>query len=124
MDAGRGTARWRRLCAPGNEREAARLLAGDGFTAEGEVRLLGAIIGGQLNCAGGKFINPDNGALAADHAQITADVLFDHAFEADGNVSLRGTSAAALYDDQASWPEGIDLEGFPYTKLSNGPSQF
>ena len=35
----------------------------DGFSAEGEVRLLGANIGGSLDCQDGKFHNPNGGAL-------------------------------------------------------------
>jgi hypothetical protein len=35
------------------------MVCGEGFTAEGEVRLLGAHIGGQLDCDGGMFHNPD-----------------------------------------------------------------
>ncbi len=48
---------------------------GDGFTAQGEVRLLGASVGGQLTCRGGTFTNEDGDALSADGAEIGGDVL-------------------------------------------------
>ena len=38
----------------------------NGFRAEGEVRLLGADIGGQLGCTGATFSNPTGDALSAD----------------------------------------------------------
>lgn len=43
-----------------------RRLYAPGFTAEGEVGLVGARIGGQLDCDGATFRNPDGTALDAD----------------------------------------------------------
>ena len=42
-----------------------------GFSATGEVNLLGAHISGQLICTGGQFFNPDGAALTA--ARLTVD---------------------------------------------------
>src|SRR6266852_5232492 len=42
------------------------LVLGDGFSAEGEVNLLLANLGGNLDCEGGKFKNPGQYALDAD----------------------------------------------------------
>jgi hypothetical protein len=65
---------------------------GEGFTATGEVRLLGAHIGGQLTCSGGEFQNPDGDALSADRAQVTGSVLLGDGFRATGKVRLLGAS--------------------------------
>ncbi len=61
-----------------------------GFTAEGEVRLLGAKIGGQLNCIGGAFRNAGGIALDGDGAEITGDVFLSGGFTAEGEVRLLG----------------------------------
>ena len=46
------------------------LFFNDGFSAEGEVRLLGAQIGSNLDCGGGTFKNPGKTALNADGANV------------------------------------------------------
>ena len=60
----------------------------NGFSAEGEVRLLAATIGGQLNCGGGKFHNPDGNALHADKLTVKGDVNLRDNFSAEGEVRL------------------------------------
>ena len=61
----------------------------DGFTANGEVNLLGACIGGQLSLTGAHLTNPDGHALNAD--RLTVDHrMFCREFAADGEVSLLG----------------------------------
>jgi len=65
---------------------------GDGFKAEGEVRLPGATIGGQLNCSKGHFINPDSHALSADGMDVKGDVLLGDGFKAEGEVRLPGAT--------------------------------
>jgi hypothetical protein len=69
----------------------------EGFTAEGEVRLLGAQIGGNLECTGGTFRNPPQKhlpgrgkALSADGAKVNGSVFLDAAFTAEGEVRLPG----------------------------------
>ncbi|MCI2976471.1 MAG: hypothetical protein MP439_10430, partial [Ferrimicrobium sp.] len=42
----------------------------NGFRANGEVRLLGATIGGQLDCSGAKLTNKNGYALAMDGAEV------------------------------------------------------
>ena len=46
----------------------------NGFHAEGEVRLLGATIGGNLDARGGTFKNPNGNALNADGIKVTGDI--------------------------------------------------
>jgi len=62
----------------------------DGFHADGEVRLLGAQIGGDLDCNGGTFNKPDGYALNAERAVVKGDVFLQNGFHADGEVNLVG----------------------------------
>ncbi len=66
----------------------------DGFLAEGEVRLLGARIMGNLECSGGSFINPEGDALSADRAGIGGSVFFKNRFRSEGQVRLLGAKIA------------------------------
>ena len=83
------------LSASGIEVKGSIFLNGE-FEAEGEVRLLGAVIGGQLNCSDGKFKNPatnkypDSKALVADKVEVKGDVFLNGEFEAEGEVRLPG----------------------------------
>jgi hypothetical protein len=61
-------------------------------TAHGQVRLLGASIGGQLGCSGGSFTNPNGDALFADRAAITGSVFLNGGFSANGEVRRLGAS--------------------------------
>ncbi|GGO18885.1 hypothetical protein [Micromonospora parathelypteridis] len=67
----------------------------DGFTAtspsvRGTVRLLGAHIGGQLNCGGARLENTVGPALNADNLRADQDVLLSHGFSAT-SASAQGT---------------------------------
>ena len=59
-----------------------------GFSADGEVRLLGANIGVNLDCEDGKFHNPKEHALAADGLTTKGGVNLRAGFSADGEVRL------------------------------------
>ncbi len=60
----------------------------DGFSAEGEVRLLGADIGGNVDCDGGKFINKKGIALAADRIKVGGNFSMQNNFTAEGEIRL------------------------------------
>ena len=64
----------------------------DKFHATGEVRLLGASVGGNLVCSGGTFENPNANALNADGIQVKGDVFLNEGFRASGEVRLVGAS--------------------------------
>jgi hypothetical protein len=64
----------------------------DGFRAEGEVRLVGATISGDLNCISGIFLNPDGVALNAGQAKIGSGVWLRQGFRAQGAVDLIETT--------------------------------
>jgi hypothetical protein len=76
------------------------MLLYNGFTAtsaseQGTVRLLGAHIGGTLDCSGARLENTAGPALEADHLQVDRDVALDSGFTAtsaseQGAVQLPG----------------------------------
>ena len=63
-----------------------------GFSAAGKVSLLGADIGGNLNCIGGQFADPGNEALLVSHAKIGGGVFLSRGFSAKGAVHMIGTN--------------------------------
>lgn len=58
------------------------------FMAAGEVRLLGAAIGNNLDAEGATFKNPNGIALIADIAKIEGSVFLTGGFTAEGEVRL------------------------------------
>ena len=64
----------------------------DGFSADGEVRLLSANVGGNLSCGGGRFHNPKGKALNADGIMTKGDVNLRNGFSAEGEVRLLGAN--------------------------------
>ena len=67
----------------------------NGFRAVGEVNLLGAQIGGDLDCSSGSFENPDLAesdgsryALLVARAEVKGAVLLSHGFTAKGQVDI------------------------------------
>jgi hypothetical protein len=63
-----------------------------GFISKGEIRLLGANIGDNLVCLGGKFVNPEGGAFTADGIKVGRNVFLDDKFQANGEVRLLGAT--------------------------------
>lgn len=57
----------------------------------GEVRLLGARIGGNLSCDGSRFDNPEGNAIIADGMHVEGDVFFRNGFAAQGCIRLPGS---------------------------------
>ena len=114
-----------------------------GFKAEGEVRLLGATIGGNLECDGGTFTNPEGRARSADGLKVEGSVFLRDGFKAEGEVDfrngaivgyfvyrdavgsekaildLRSTRVGTLWDDEASWPRrgNLFLKGLEYREI-------
>jgi hypothetical protein len=61
-------------------------------TANGEVRLLGATIGSNLECDKGAFKNPGGKALSADNIDVKGSVFLRDGFNAEGEVRLPGAT--------------------------------
>jgi hypothetical protein len=119
-----------------------------GFRADGRVWLLGAEIGGNLDCEGGKFRNPvveglvqSGTALSAQGAKIGGSVFICEGFWAEGTVTLahaeiretlaywslptetldvRSAMAGAILDDEKGWPAfgHLFLDGFTYGRVA------
>jgi len=70
----------------------------DGFHAEGEVRLLGATIGGDLSARCGTFKNPNGCALSADRVKVAGSVFLGNGFSAEGSVRLTGATIGGNLD--------------------------
>ena len=70
----------------------------DGFSAEGEVRLLNANISGNLDCAGGKFYNPGEYALSVDELTVKGSVILRNGFSAEGEVRFLGANIGGNLD--------------------------
>lgn len=100
------------------------LFLGEGFEVAGEVRLLGARIGGDLDCTEGSFEPKEGNALFCDRAVITGALFFRKLTQVSGQVSLAACEVATLVDDAASWAKTpkLILDGFRYGRIVGGPA--
>lgn len=64
----------------------------DGFRARGTVRLVGAMLTGDLIYNGGTFYNLNHDALCADRIHVRGSVYLHDGFHAEGEVSLVGAT--------------------------------
>ncbi len=105
---------------------------GQGFSAKGEVRLLGAKIDGQLGCSGSTFDsgkvdkggNPAGDALTIQSATINGLLFLDGlSAKPRGTVNLSHAEGGVLVDDEKSWPEPgkLLLDGFRYDAIAEDP---
>jgi hypothetical protein len=74
------------------------LILSHGFTAEGEVRLPGAQIGGVLSCIGATFRNPGGTALSAYLLTAAQGMVCRGGFTAEGEVNLNGAQIGGVLD--------------------------
>lgn len=84
----------------------------NGFEARGEVRLLGAKIGGDLDCGTAKFINPGAVALDGNGIVVGGTIRLNSGFIAEGEVWFNGASIGRNFEcDSASFrnPGGYSL---------------
>ncbi len=70
----------------------------NGFSARGEVRLLGATIGGQLDLSGATLTNPNGTALNADRLTVGQSMFCAEGFSATGEVRLLGATIGGQLD--------------------------
>ena len=92
----------------------------DSFSAKGEVRLLGATIGGGLDCEGGSFENPDGDAFNLYNAKVAGTLRWSGLQSPPkGRVRLTAAQVGSLVDDPKSWPEkgSLLLDGFHYARI-------
>ncbi len=84
----------------------------NGFKVIGQVSLVGATIGGNLDCNNGTFDNPEGHALLAESAEVKGFVFLHNGFKVIGQVSLyRATIGGNLECDNSTFynPEGYAL---------------
>jgi hypothetical protein len=82
----------------------------DGFRAEGEVRLVGTTIGGNLSAGGGTFRKPEGMALNADRIKVHGSVSLRRRFAADGVVRLHGAEVDGQLQVLDAWLDRLDLD--------------
>jgi hypothetical protein len=61
-----------------------------GFRSDGNVNLMGATIGGDLDCTGGTFNNPKDYALSLQRIDVKGEIFLSHGFISNGEVGLAG----------------------------------
>jgi hypothetical protein len=86
----------------------------NGFSCEGEVQLLGARIGSNLDCGAGRFRNLAGKALRADRIRIYGSLFLRNGFVAEGEVRLLGASIGGNFecnDGSFSNPSGSAISG-------------
>jgi len=99
------------ITADGMDVKGSVFLRGE-FKAEGTVRLLGATIGGQLNCSKGQFINPNGDALDAEGMDVKGSVFLRGGFKAEGEVRLLNATICGQLDcsdGRFIKPDGVAL---------------
>ncbi|HTQ97204.1 MAG TPA: hypothetical protein VMH89_10375 [Candidatus Acidoferrum sp.] len=86
----------------------------NGFCSEGEIQLLGARIGSNLDCGAGRFRNAGGKSLRADRIRIRGSLFLRNAFVAEGEVRLLGAEVGGNFecnDGSFSNPGGSALSG-------------
>lgn len=81
-----------------------------GFTAKGKVHLLGAQIGGNLDCSGAKLHDKNGYALWCDNAVVKGSVFLVD-FTANGEVRLIGAQIGGALDCEGAKLSGKDDGG-------------
>ena len=66
----------------------------EGFQAQGEIRLLGAHISGQLDLSSAKLANPGGAALNADRMTVDGGMLCREGFQAEGRSASQARTSA------------------------------
>ncbi len=77
-----------------------------GFTAKGEVRIVGARVGGDLSCRSARFENVEGYALTADRLDVKGGVFLSECI-AKGEVRFLGAKVVGNFDcSEASFENG------------------
>lgn len=98
--------------------EATAAELGDGFTADGTVRLRGARIGGVLSFHGA-VLRARKRVLHLSHMQADEVILLPESIE--GEVNLGYSRLGVLFDRPDSYPDRVQLNGLTYESL-RGPA--
>lgn len=74
------------------------LFLSEGFEAQGEVRLIGATIRGDLDCEKARFINPKADVLSGRGLKVEGCVYMRNGFKAEGEVCMAGAIIGENFD--------------------------
>ena len=96
------------------------LALNDGLSVRGEIRIVGAMIGGSIPLHESAFLNDGGDALVIMHCTVAGSIAI-HWREMSGRLVLDGTSVAAVVDNPTRWPKDISLLGFEFKRF--GPDQ-
>jgi adhesin HecA-like repeat protein len=88
----------------------------EGFVAKGEVRMFGAHAGGQLNFRQARLMNPGGRALNLAGVRA-AELVLRPRERPDGVIDLTNAHVGGFKDEQATWPDELQLRGFVYDTL-------
>jgi hypothetical protein len=90
----------------------------NGFAADGAVRLVGARIGGSLECRGAKFRPSAGWSLNAERLTVAGGFFFAEFETPAALVNLAFAHVGVLADDPAAWGGGLNLHGFTYDRIA------
>ncbi|WP_043675658.1 hypothetical protein [Streptomyces xylophagus] len=98
---------------------ASTLNLSDGFTADGTVRLRGAQVSDKATFEGAVLNGPPDGDGPALLGMLMQAVDFDFtlAQPPSGTVDLRAAQVSYLHDNEHSWPDVVELDGFVYGSI-------
>jgi hypothetical protein len=82
----------------------------DGVQATGELRLVGAKIGGQLDCDNLRVSNPGKNALALMRIEVGGALFLRGTASIDGVMNLLGARFHRIVDAAECWPKPGDLK--------------
>jgi hypothetical protein len=95
---------------------------GEPFTADGQIRLRGARVNGAISFAGARLSSSQRLTLHASHIRAdSVNLATDGKIE--GGLSLAYSRIGVLYDNAASWPDMIFLNGTVYDSLRGTPPE-
>ena len=100
------------------------VLLRNGFKADGEVRLVGATIGSNLECDASEFTKPEGYALIAAGVKVDGDVFLRNAFKAQGQVCLLGATIGGALDCQKGEFTNRDGKALNAAQIKVGQSVF
>jgi hypothetical protein len=78
------------------------MFCSDGFRADGQVRLLGARIGGVLSFTAAELVRPGRYAIDGQRLEVRENLLAEHDLHVDGGILLSGV--ADLTVELRAWP--------------------
>jgi hypothetical protein len=94
------------------------MFCGSEFTAYGAIHLAVARINGELDLGDANLANPGGPALDLQAAQ-TARLILPLQQQPDGTVNLTNARAGEFYDEPATWPAALHIQGFTYDILGS-----